>query len=320
MRIDGGPEDATSTPREQIEEVDNIRDSEAGCHGSPSEKGAGQVTDDLKPVTTKRPKTEPIEEVCPPKEIKRIKRKTTLRREGRDDLLFGEPMNWQYQASHHNNRQEITSDDNTKETSRQLNKLMDSSTHRSLELQHDAPKLELYSVPSESHKQLISGPSEASDHDCPALNKLGSGAGIHWLEPKTEPINGGDAREGNNGNLDVIPRPDQVKLDTTTQFKQVFFGSIIDKVSSEVGAHSSDAEREGHLETRDFANGWQCLPDMVFNSTNVNKNDTIAPWLKRSRLPVSDDKQMPNEEERNHDPAPPNEADLNATHVYINGF
>lgn len=307
--------------------MDDIRDTEAGCHSSALEKDARQVIHDLKPLTTKQPKTEPVQEVCPPKETKRIRRKTTLRREGRDDFLqvtLGEPLNWQYQASHFDNRQEITSDDHKKATSRQSDSLMESSTHRSLEPQHDAPKLELYSVPSDSHLQLISGPSEANDHDCPALDKLGSDAGEHWLEPKPEPIHGGDAREGNNGNLEVMPRLDQVKLDTKTQFKQVFFGSIIDKVSSEVGAHSSDAERKGHhrtaLETRDFANGWQCLPDMVSNSTDVNKNDTLAPWLKRSRLPVSDDKQMPHEEERNHDPTPLNDADLNATHVYMNGF
>lgn len=68
---------------------------------------------------------------------------------------------------------------------------------------------------------------------------------------------------------------------------QVFSNSIIDKVSSEEGAHLSDAKRKGHhkttLETRDFANSWQCLPDKVFNSTDVNKNDTLAPWLKRSK-------------------------------------
>lgn len=106
--------------------------------------------------------------------------------------------------------------------------------------------------------------------------------------------------------LDRIKDP-WVTLDTTTQFKQVFFGSIFDKVGSEVGAHHSNAERKGHcytelrtaLESRGHANRWQCLPEMVFNSTadpDVEAGNNKTPWLKKAgqtRISAFEVKQMP---------------------------
>jgi hypothetical protein len=389
LRTDGHgleSENATPTTRAQREQVNDVRDkadTEAGFHASHLENSVSQVVHDFKPLVTKVPKTEPVEEVCPPKESKRIRRKTTLRREGRDDFLqvtLGEPTNWQLQGSQYNRQENLVTSDVHKKaqmtsemTTRQfdsggVSRDLVSSTHRSLELISSTEDLQENNFFISGSNHLSEASTLEADHlvrnshvsattDCPALDKLGSDTGVHWLKPKPEPVNGGDgvlvmAREGNygteNGNLKVV-RPDQgegtlVKLDTTTQFKQVFFGSIFDKVGSEVGAHHSDAERKRHrymelgtaLETRDHANRWQCLPEMVLNSTadvDVQADNNKIPWLNhpsvagQTQIPASEVKQMPDgrqEEEINHDSVlagrVPNEADLNATHVYMNGF
>lgn len=231
IRIDGHgleSENATQTTQAQREQVNDIRDkadTEAGFHASHLENDVSQVALDVKPLITKVPKTESVEEVCPPKESKRIRRKTTLRREGRDDFLqvtLGEPTNWLFQGPQYNRQENLVTSDVHKKTligSEMTSRQLDSgvsrdlvpSTHSSLELQDDAnaPKLGLKRSSKdfpENIEQFISGlnhPSAAriqeADHlvrnqhdsatvDCPALDKSGSDAGVHWLQPKTEPI------------------------------------------------------------------------------------------------------------------------------------
>lgn len=309
--------------REQVEHVHDKPDSKAGFHASHVADDTSQNAKNVKPMVPKTPKKEPLEEVGPPKEGKKTRRKTTQRREGRDDFLqvaVGETSNWEPQDLNLSRQENIEISDVLRKTllgsepKNGVSQPLVPSTHE-LELLLDSnasrPDPLSRTKDLQDNKRFISGSNyqdqtgmHGTEHsvrnqkvsiaaDQQTLDRVGAVENEQWLKPKPEPVHGGDIVRGmrceggscvESGQLEV-PRPGKekgglVKVDTTTQFKQVFFGSIIDGVRSEVGAHNSDAERKRlcHVEqgltpkTRDRVDRWQFLqPGMVVNS-NADKN------------------------------------------------
>ncbi|KAG0625023.1 hypothetical protein M758_2G021900 [Ceratodon purpureus] len=183
-------ESKTITPavhRKQSSYIHDKADTEMSVHASHPENGAGQLVQICEPLASIVPKSEPVEEVVlPPKESKRIRRKTTMRREGRDDFLqitFGEITNWQPENSHRNRQENLETVDVHKKaligTEMTLCHSEIRGTSQDLECNQETEHPVRF--------QLLSCTT-----DLPPLDRVGTDGGVHWLKPKPEHAHGGD--------------------------------------------------------------------------------------------------------------------------------
>lgn len=166
--------------------LDNA-DTEASIRASHLENGVGHVVQNCNPLATVLPKLEPVEEVVvPPRESKRIRRKTTLRREGREDFLqitFGEITNWQPEGSRQNRQENLETIDVYKNAP-----IGSEMTGRYSEIREASQDLEgIQETELPVQFQLVS-----ATIDRPALDMVGADGGLHWLKPKPEYIHGGN--------------------------------------------------------------------------------------------------------------------------------
>lgn len=191
MWIDGhAVESETITPathRKQVSHRQDKADTEMSVHASHLENGAGQLVQICEPLATIVPKSEPVEEVVvPPKESKRIRRKTTLRREGRDDFLqitFGEITNWQSENSHRNRQENLKTIDVLKKAL-----IGTEMTARHSEIKGTSQDVE---SDQETEHPVRFQPLSATT-DLPPVDTVGTDGGVHWLKPKPEHGHGGD--------------------------------------------------------------------------------------------------------------------------------
>lgn len=122
-------------------------------------------------------------------------------------------------------------------------------------------------------------------------------------------------------------------MDSRTHFRHVFFGSVFDKVGSEVGAHVPNLEKR-RLQfpvglTSEAGNRWQ-IPEAESASPVDKKGQlgTELPWrinqpdMRHNLLPASQVQGEAQGDGRHEviGGKAPSEADLYSTHVYMSGF
>ena len=173
-----------ATHGKQVNHIHDKADTEARVHTSQLENGVGQVVQNCKPLVAVVPKPEPVEQVIvPPKESKRIRRKTTLRREGRDDFLqitFGETTDWQPDDLQRIRQENIETIDVHKKAL-----IRGEMTGFHSDIRGASLDLESFQKTQHSVGLLVSAAAE-----CPGMDTVGADVGLHWLKPKPKHVHG----------------------------------------------------------------------------------------------------------------------------------
>lgn len=375
------PEVPTRSATTYTEHVSDKAGADGISNGSHTENGwTTQVVQNGVQTVTRIPKVEPVENVSPPKERTRVRRKTTKRREaGQDEFLpitLGDARNWEGENLAHSKEDHPGPNDsfhNNTGGERCSNPCQDDNLlcRESGGLVRRMPKSEPLAEDVQGVRPLGSHPRDLeisamdrqmiSPPNVPNFNREGIESGLQWLQvpqtaehiarrhPKEEPSGEhnalGEAFTSRNkvnhhpesGHVDVVGQDkgeaSTVDMDSRTHFRHVFFGSVFNKVGSEVGAHVPNLEKR-RLQfpvglTSEAGNRWQ-FPEAESASPVDKKGQlgTELPWrinqpdLRHNLLPASQVQGEAQGDGRHEviGTKAPSEADLYSTHVYMSGF